>query len=984
MTRGTTTLFASIALLCSGVIINGLPFFAHDTHAATGSSYIARADTTGLISNNNLATEQTLTYNTEVKTSPDITRQGGNQAFRIQNSGIYLIIANTRWDYTDISNNTRHVVRTQIKVGGTVLPSIYGMASGYGRNRGNANEDGSVVAALVDHTVVGGAGDDITFHVQNFGDTAEALADQIANQSGIQIIRLPGGTDYLRAHRTSNIEITGTLDFSTNDPTWNEFGWEVQDDETNSAVIEWVSGNDITLKEAGHYLVIYAAHSTTTTATHRRAVTYRLKLDDVEVPASRVLSYARQNDGATRAWAQWAGIIEASANGVLNIDWGSANETAGGTLEEAAITVARLPDTADYLRIRYDSNRAGETTGAFPFNQEDEDDANVHDNVTNNTRISGNSDNHDWLLFASWFLRTAAVDSDRVAEHFRWFRTGTEIQYGSGLSYHRGDQSVNAVPASGRNAIVVADSLGTGEYIELNYRQEATTGNQNRDFIANRVGITGVALDTLNTRPVATNVSIDSGASAITLTEGTTTNVVCNGTVTDNDGYTEITSVTANLYRTGSSLTGDDGLSPEIEMTEVTDGPNPSSAVFSTAYWISTSGIQSGRKLRARGSVANNRGTGIIASWPPQGGTISHDGSGGVTGTSFSFNIGTAGTDRLVAVMVGDENSGTSLTGVTVDGNACNKIAEADNSVGLGNHQEMWYCDEDDLGSSNGNVTVAITGGDTGWAIHTHLYTNVGQSGPHDFQTDNTSETQNEILPGRINIPEDGLLVFSAGNGQSGSYNNSDWDTSPTEGTTDENHYYQDVGDTECVPSGGSGISETYTCTFPVVHYAEPTDASSPFPSDNWTCDMIPSDAGGVGTTGSDTAEMNTLLAIDVTSTIDYGTLSPNTDTGGTNQVITITNTGNRQADPQLSGTDMSKGGDTIAVNQQKYAELPFTYSSGGTSLSSTPTTLDIDLYKQSTTTVITDTVYWGLGVPNGTAQGSYTGTNTITATTGS
>jgi hypothetical protein len=45
----------------------------------------------------------------------------------------------------------------------------------------------------------------------------------------------------------------------------------------------------------------------------------------------------------------------------------------------------------------------------------------------------------------------------------------------------------------------------------------------------------------------------------------------------------------------------------------------------------------------------------------------------------------------------------------------------------------MWYCDEDDLGASNGSVTVAINGGDTTWAFHTLLYTYVDQGGPADL-----------------------------------------------------------------------------------------------------------------------------------------------------------------------------------------------------------------------------------------------------------
>ena len=121
----------------------------------------------------------------------------------------------------------------------------------------------------------------------------------------------------------------------------------------------------------------------------------------------------------------------------------------------------------------------------------------------------------------------------------------------------------------------------------------------------------------------------------------------------------------------------------------------------------------------------------------PAPSSISFVRSAGSGGTSFTFDIGTASTDRLVVVIAGDESSGTSLTGVSVDGNNCNLVVSADNPVGAGNHQEMWYCDEDDLGSSGGSVSVSISGGDSDWATHAHLYTGVDQR-----SEEHTSELQ--------------------------------------------------------------------------------------------------------------------------------------------------------------------------------------------------------------------------------------------------
>jgi hypothetical protein len=200
-------------------------------------------------------------------------------------------------------------------------------------------------------------------------------------------------------------------------------------------------------------------------------------------------------------------------------------------------------------------------------------------------------------------------------------------------------------------------------------------------------------------------------------------------------------------------------------------------------------------------------------------------------------------------------------------------------------------------------------------------------------------------------------------------------------GTDDNNNYYLS-GDAQCVPSGGSGNSETYTCTFAVQYFADATDAGSPNSADTWTCTLTPSDGVGTGTDASDTTEMASLFALSATASINYGTLSPNTDTGVTNQTTTVTNTGNRDMDPQLSGTDMTSAGGTIGVARQKYSSATFTYSSGGTALSTTPASLDLIL-PQRTSTVITDDVYWGIGVQNGTPAGNYSGTDTFTAAAG-
>lgn len=56
-----------------------------------------------------------------------------------------------------------------------------------------------------------------------------------------------------------------------------------------------------------------------------------------------------------------------------------------------------------------------------------------------------------------------------------------------------------------------------------------------------------------NTLPVASNVSIDSGAASVDLSENTTTNVVCQATITDDDGCDDLVDVDAVFYYSGVS-----------------------------------------------------------------------------------------------------------------------------------------------------------------------------------------------------------------------------------------------------------------------------------------------------------------------------------------------------------------------------------------------------------------------------------------------
>jgi len=164
--------------------------------------------------------------------------------------------------------------------------------------------------------------------------------------------------------------------------------------------------------------------------------------------------------------------------------------------------------------------------------------------------------------------------------------------------------------------------------------------------------------------------------------------------------------------------------------------------------------------------------------------TIAYVRSASSSGTSTTMNIGTAATNRLVLVMLDNEGEADDLSSVTVAENDCSLVQRARNTDGLGNETEMWYCDEGDLGASNGSVTISATGGDGGWGIVTHLYTGVDQSGPFDSEIEQTVASGTTISVENVSVPEDGLVVMSAAHGGGGSITSF---TSPLIERTDDN-----------------------------------------------------------------------------------------------------------------------------------------------------------------------------------------------------
>ncbi len=221
-----------------------------------------------------------------------------------------------------------------------------------------------------------------------------------------------------------------------------------------------------------------------------------------------------------------------------------------------------------------------------------------------------------------------------------------------------------------------------------------------------------------------------------------------------------------------------------------------------------------------------------------------------------------------------------------------------------------------------------------------------------------------------------------------------------TGGTTTVMIYRSGIGSSTCMTTTNdancyraSAFTASSTCssnltntttTFNVYYFANATDASSSYEAQNWKATVVFKDSTNVTGTGDATGqELNTLVAINVTtSTINYGTLSASSTTGGTNQIATTTNAGNASTTLKLSAIrTLVSGSNAIPTSSQRYATSSFTFPGLAVQLTDVATAVSgFFLTAPTSTTNVAQATYWGLEVPPGMPTGTYTGTNLFTA----
>lgn len=251
------------------------------------------------------------------------------------------------------------------------------------------------------------------------------------------------------------------------------------------------------------------------------------------------------------------------------------------------------------------------------------------------------------------------------------------------------------------------------------------------------------------------------------------------------------------------------------------------------------------------------------------------------------------------------------------------------------------------------------------------------------------SSTTPEITSARINVYRSG--IGSAGCDQAGEYNANNCYTNTASSALWNPVCVQDAN--TCFGEGDSDV--TWTCTFPLWYVADPTDAGTQFPTQNWLATVEASDklyATSTATTTASGTELVSFLAYNVaTTSIAYGGLQPGQQNDPLSQTTDMSATGNMGLNQSLFGDDMCTtyaignlckpyATSTVPAAEQKFATSSVSYATGIALSSTTPYQLDIKVPKTtSTSSPQSKNTFWGIHIPNAiTLAGDYIGRNTL------
>lgn len=211
--------------------------------------------------------------------------------------------------------------------------------------------------------------------------------------------------------------------------------------------------------------------------------------------------------------------------------------------------------------------------------------------------------------------------------------------------------------------------------------------------------------------------------------------------------------------------------------------------------------------------------------------------------------------------------------------------------------------------------------------------------------------------------------------------------TCDTAGEANNNNCYPEVS---CSAGTCTNGVTTYTCSASLQHYADPTVVNTLFPSDTWLDTIKATDDDSATGTAQVAAgvELNTTIGGNTAeSGLDYGTLVVGGENAPLDRTLTHNPTGNVGIDVKLKANTATMctnyatctGGTPIAIGNQKYALTSSVSWASGVALTTSAVEAEVNVQKQTSSTVPTKQTWWGMQIPSSILPGVYNGLNVVT-----
>lgn len=183
-----------------------------------------------------------------------------------------------------------------------------------------------------------------------------------------------------------------------------------------------------------------------------------------------------------------------------------------------------------------------------------------------------------------------------------------------------------------------------------------------------------------------------------------------------------------------------------------------------------------------------------------------------------------------------------------------------------------------------------------------------------------------------------------------------------------------------CSLNAAYGTSEevAYDCAVPIAYFTDSTASGGKYPNDTWTAYMTTKDSTGRYATTSKQTEIQPLLALNIPSTLSYGSVPLGSTSGAA--ALTFAQRGNTKADVQISGGSMNcSHGGSIPVSSQRWSLASTTTYASSTPLSASTTLVSLSLgYRTVDASELTTSMYWRVSVPATGVGGTCSGNSTI------